>query len=292
MLFFLLIAGGVYYYFFFPDVSLLRTHYPHVEYDAKTKSSSIRIVPNKPKGWASTKEVSRWVIGAVIVSEDWAFYQHQGFDRNQLQLAIQESIEKGRLGRGASTITQQVIKNIYFNNDRSVIRKALELVLATQIEAAVGKNRILEFYLNIAEMGPGIYGIRAAANYYFSKAPSSLDAQEGAFLAMLLPSPLRYGQSFRQKKLSKFARGTIDSILNKMVMAGYLTADAREGIRGTSLAFEQMPDPPAVEGAEHVELEHTDPEFVEPEELPAPAVEEKSNEETEPLEPSSSPDEG
>lgn len=240
-----LILGGAWYLVQqrIPNVRLLTTHYPHVRYFAKEKRFEIELLRNRPAQWVGIKEVSRAALGAIIVSEDWAFFQHSGYDPNQLQIVIQETLEKGKFGRGASTITQQVVKNVFLNNERSIIRKLFELVLAIELDREVSKSRILETYINIAEMGPGIFGIGPAARYYFSKPASALTAKEGAFLAMLLPSPVRYSQSFRERRLTRFARRTVDTILGKMVQAGYVSAEERALLATKPLAFETVPDP-------------------------------------------------
>lgn len=209
----------------FPDVAVLNTKFPHVKYRGLKKPPEVTLLKTRPANWASLGEVSRVAVGAIIVSEDWAFYQHKGYDPNAIKEAIQEDLEEGRFSRGASTITQQVAKNIFLTREKSIWRKIKELMLAVQMERKIGKRRILEMYLNVAEWGEGIYGIRAASGFYFGKSPLQLSAKEGAFLAMLLPSPKRYSQSFRDRSLTRYASKTINSILNKMVKARFLTEE-------------------------------------------------------------------
>ena len=122
--------------------------------------------------------------------------------------------------RGASTITQQLIKNLYLNHDKTFGRKIKELVLALIIEQKCTKEKILETYLNIIEYGKGLYGINQASQFYFHKKAASLSARESAFLAMLLPSPIKYSRSFKNHKLSDFAKRIVDSVLLKMKQAG------------------------------------------------------------------------
>jgi monofunctional biosynthetic peptidoglycan transglycosylase len=190
-------------------------------------------------------EVSRSAVGAVIVSEDWAFYSHEGYDAKQIREAIKEDLEQGKFARGASTITQQVVKNVFLERDKNIWRKIKELYLAVQLEKSVGKKRILETYLNIAEWGEGVFGIRAAAQVYFQKHPSQLTAKEGAFLAMLLPSPKRYSQSFRAKQLTPYARRIIYSVLDKMTRAQYITSEEKSAELATPLSWEKLSEPPA-----------------------------------------------
>jgi monofunctional biosynthetic peptidoglycan transglycosylase len=223
----------------FPHPEILKTQFPVVEYrPAQHSAPLVKLARTRPAGWVSLGSISKVAVGAVVVSEDWAFYQHKGYDPNQIREAVKESIEEGSLGRGASTITQQVVRNVFLTKEKSVWRKIKELYLAVRLEETVKKARILEIYFNIAEWGPGIYGIGSASQYYFKKSPSELTAKEGAFLAMLLPSPIRYGQSFRKRTLTDYASETVESILDKMTQAHYLSEEERDRELATPLSFE------------------------------------------------------
>jgi monofunctional biosynthetic peptidoglycan transglycosylase len=127
---------------------------------------------------------------AVIAAEDAHFYQHHGFDWHQIQLAAQEDLD-GERTRGASTITQQLVKNLFFGTGRSALRKGAEASLVPVAELALGKRRILEIYLNIVEWGPGIYGAESACRYYDQTTARNIGREQGARLAAILPSPLR-----------------------------------------------------------------------------------------------------
>lgn len=222
----------------FPDVSILKTEYPVVHYNGKKLPPSISLSRRRPTGWTSIGDVSKVAVGAIVVSEDWAFYEHHGYDPNQIKEALKDSLEAGELTRGASTITQQVVKNVFLDREKHLWRKIKELYLATRLEESVKKARILEVYLNVAEWGEGVFGIRAAAQHYFGKEPTELTAKEGAFLAMLLPSPKRYSQSFRSHQLTEYARDTVDTILTKMTQAHYLTDEERTTQAAMPLSFE------------------------------------------------------
>ena len=187
--------------------------------------AEIHLLKSHPKNWTSLPSVSQSAWAAIVISEDWAFFQHKGYDPTQISKAIQEDLQKGKFARGASTITQQVVKNVFLEKDKNLWRKFKEIHLAVEMERTLGKRKILEIYLNIAEWGHGIYGIRRAADFYFGKSPEQLTAKEGAFLAMLLPSPKKYNQSFRIKELTPFAKTQIQSILEKMVQAHRLSAE-------------------------------------------------------------------
>lgn len=127
---------------------------------------------------------------AVIAAEDARFYQHHGFDWHEIQIAAEGDLEGGRT-RGASTITQQLVKNLFFGTSRSILRKGAELVLVPMAEFVLGKRRILELYLNVVEWGPGVYGAEAAARTWYGTSARNIGRDQGARLAALLPSPLK-----------------------------------------------------------------------------------------------------
>lgn len=127
---------------------------------------------------------------AVIAAEDGRFYQHHGFDWHQIKIAADEDLEGGRT-RGGSTITQQLVKNLFFGTGRSILRKGAEATLVPVAEFVLGKERILEIYLNVVEWGPGIYGADAACRYYDGSAARTIDREQAARLAAILPAPLR-----------------------------------------------------------------------------------------------------
>jgi monofunctional glycosyltransferase len=127
---------------------------------------------------------------AVIAAEDGRFYQHHGFDWHQIEIAANEDLEGGRT-RGASTITQQLVKNLFFGTSRSLLRKGAEATLVPVAEFVLGKQRILELYLNVVEWGPGIYGADAACRAYDGIAARNIDREQAARLAAILPAPLK-----------------------------------------------------------------------------------------------------
>jgi len=227
-----------------PRLKDLKTEYPHVIYHGPKEPFEIVIKKNPPATWVPLVNISKEAQMAVLISEDWAFYSHPGYDEKQIKAAIEESVETGKIKRGASTITQQMVKNVYLTQQKSIFRKIKELWLATKVEKVLGKKRILEVYLNIAEWGEGIFGIGPAAQFYFHKSPAELNAKEGAFLAMLLPSPKKYGISFRKKELTVYARKTIHSILNKLVSARVLTPEQEQ---------EQLKIPYSFESIDHIQ---------------------------------------
>jgi len=157
-------------------------------------------------------EISRDFQHAVIAAEDARFYQHHGFDWHEIEIAAQDDAEGGR-SRGASTITQQLVKNLFFGTGRSYLRKGAEATLVPVAEFVLGKRRILEIYLNVVEWGPGIYGADAAARNYYGIPARNIDREEGARLAAILPAPLRR----RPERMNDYS----EIIMERMRMMGW-----------------------------------------------------------------------
>jgi monofunctional biosynthetic peptidoglycan transglycosylase len=128
---------------------------------------------------------------AVIAAEDTKFYKHHGFDWEQIKKVVDQDMEKHRMGRGASTIDQQLVKNLFLTTARSFIRKGFEFILVPVMEAMLKKDRILELYLNVIEWGPGIYGAEAAAEYWYHVPASQLSREQAVHLAAIIPAPLK-----------------------------------------------------------------------------------------------------
>lgn len=141
--------------------------------------------------WVPFDRISPAMFAAVVASEDNRFCSHRGFDAEAIGDEIEDWIQDGRPPRGASTITQQTAKNILLWPGRDLLRKAIEAALTPQIELLWSKRRILEVYLNIIEVGPGVYGVEAAARRFFGKPASELSLREASLIAAVLPAPLR-----------------------------------------------------------------------------------------------------
>ena len=127
---------------------------------------------------------------AVVAAEDARFYQHHGFDWHEIQVAAEDDLD-GRRTRGASTITQQLVKNLFFGTDRSYLRKGVEITLTPVAEFTLGKRRILELYLNVIEWGPGVYGAEEASRFWYAAAARNIGQDRAARLAAILPAPLK-----------------------------------------------------------------------------------------------------
>ena len=203
----------VYEFVTFPNISRLRTENPEstslIDYRVSEAEAEGK-TPKKEMIWQPLGQISPNLQRAVLAGEDARFFEHHGFDWDAIQKAWDEAVKEGEkeakeegdydpdawippmpsFKRGASTITQQLAKNLYLSEDRNFLRKGREAVITYFLEKELSKNRILEIYLNVIEWGDGIYGAEAASRYYFKKSASGLSASEAAYLAAMIPSPL------------------------------------------------------------------------------------------------------
>jgi len=165
--------------------------------------------------WAPYARISSQLKRAVVAAEDAKFMDHEGFDWQAISKAIEKNERKGRVVSGASTISQQLAKNLFLSGERSWMRKGQEAVITWMLESALSKRRILELYLNYAEWGEGVFGAEAAARHHFGVNAAALSAQQAAFLAAILPSPRRYAPG----RLTPYVAGRIETILARMPAA-------------------------------------------------------------------------
>jgi monofunctional glycosyltransferase len=162
--------------------------------------------------WVPYGAISPHLKRAVLVAEDINFFSHRGFEVSEIRSTLERAIEDGKLTRGASTITQQLARNLWLSPSRSPVRKLEEGILTWQLERQVDKRRILELYLNVVELGPGLYGVEAGSRHYFGKAAADVDPGEAAQLAASLPNPRAWhpGSSSRayRRHVERVARRT------------------------------------------------------------------------------------
>jgi monofunctional biosynthetic peptidoglycan transglycosylase len=170
-------------------------------------------------------EVPPWVVRAVTASEDGAFFGHQGFDFAELANAFAEGAEHGHVVRGGSTITQQLAKNLFLSREKTLARKIREAAITVALEATLPKWRLLEIYLNVVEWGPGVYGVGAAARHWFAKDARDLTPKEAAFLASIIPNPIRYHAMRARGAPSDNWERRVDEILLRMAEQGALGTD-------------------------------------------------------------------
>ena len=179
------------------------------------------IVGPKNSYWSPSESIPPEMTWAVIVAEDARFYQHEGIDVTAIKNAIGYDLEKKSFARGASTITQQVAKNLYLSREKSITRKIEEIVLAKRMEEVLTKGRIIELYLNVVELGPMVYGIGHGARYYFDKPASALSPRECAFLAAMLHGPhVAYNPYKHLAKVLKRSDMILRLLRDKGVLSG------------------------------------------------------------------------
>jgi len=162
--------------------------------------------------WAPYERISVNLKRAVVAAEDARFLDHEGFDWEMIQKAMAKNEKRGRVVAGASTISQQLAKNLFLSGERSWLRKGQEAIITWMLEDALSKQRILELYLNVAEWGEGVFGAEAAARYHFGVPASALTPEQAAWLAVILPSPRRY----QRGRLTPYLAGRVDTILGRM----------------------------------------------------------------------------
>ncbi|MBM3431744.1 MAG: monofunctional biosynthetic peptidoglycan transglycosylase [Bacteroidetes bacterium] len=206
-----IVKGSLYFFFFFhlSYVIVLRWVDPPI-----TITQLVNWVQGNglKRDYVDRSEISAQAMLAVMSSEDQLFHEHSGFLWDRIRQALKHNERRPDKIRGGSTISQQTAKNVFLWQGRSYVRKGLEFYFTFLIELFWGKERIMEVYLNVIEMGRGIFGIEAAARYYFNKPASRLNRQEASLIAAVLPSPKRY----KIKPLSGYVSGRARSIQTQM----------------------------------------------------------------------------
>jgi hypothetical protein len=162
------------------------------------------------------RDVPPLFVRSLLLAEDTGFYGHRGIDLRELPAALLTDWSRGGAARGASTITQQLAKNLFLSRDKQLGRKLRELAITFLLESALGKDRILEIYLNIIEWGPDLRGLRPAARSYFGREPQALTPAEMAFLVAIIPGPIKYQVSFAHGTPGPGLRSLIDELLAKL----------------------------------------------------------------------------
>jgi len=237
----------------FPRISALRTENPTtssmIEYRISEAADSGR-EPRKFMIWTPIEQISPHLQRAVLAGEDSNFFKHDGFDWNAIQKAWDEAVREGeaeareeceaeakaarqpikqcanredewipplpKFGRGASTVTQQLAKNLYLSEERNFLRKGREALYTYFLERDLSKKRILELYLNVIEWGDGVYGAEAASRFYFNKSASGLTREEAAYLAAMIPSPLNVFNPQKNPKRVKRRQRVLLKYMNGM----------------------------------------------------------------------------
>ena len=182
-----------------------------------------RRVGYKQPNYVTLRSVPTFVIGAFLSAEDARFYKHNGFDPRQIERSLAINLDRGEVLRGGSTITQQLVKNLFLSHERTVARKLQEAVLTWRVESTLSKRLILERYLNIIELGPGVFGLGPAADFWFEKAVAKLSPLEASFLSALTRSPRTTGTQVLTSGASESLRERINRNLNAMRARGAIT---------------------------------------------------------------------
>lgn len=176
--------------------------------------------------WVELEDISPWIVLAVTTTEDGSFYKHDGIADFAIRESIVTNLERGRFARGASTITQQLVKNLFLGGAKTLSRKLQEMFLAWRLEAELTKDEIMTLYLNVIEFGPGIYGVAEASERWFGKHPRDLTAVEAMFLSSIIPNPRRYYESFFEAgRVSPRWRDYLKTLLGVMVDRGKMTRE-------------------------------------------------------------------
>jgi monofunctional glycosyltransferase len=213
--------------FVYPDVSSLkREHFRKTSFMEYRQNQWADTGENKKivYAWVPLKKVSPYLIKAVIIAEDDKFWRHDGFDFVAMERALQKDLKKRKFKAGGSTITQQLAKNLYLSPSKNPVRKIKEAIFTWRLEKALSKRRIIELYVNAAEWGDGIFGIQAASRHYYGKNASSLNAEEAAKLASVLPNPIRYDPTGRMRYVLNRSK----MIYRIMVQRGIVIPDYEE----------------------------------------------------------------
>lgn len=241
-----LIAGAlacVLYLAWLPDTKALRTKPPKT-----TAYIELRRAQAEEKGkrlpvawaWVPYDDIASSLKEAVVMSEDGTFWRHGGLDWEAIREAFKVNLAKRRLAYGGSTITQQLARNLYLSPSKNPLRKMKEALIAWRLEKNLGKRRILELYLNVAEWGPGVFGCEAAARRYYGKPAAELSYEEAAALAAILPSPRKWHPVRRSKRVQR----RVERILARLKAVGKIPAEPLE-------TFEERAEPDdSVERAE------------------------------------------
>ena len=205
---FVLVLAGVQAWFY-AHVLWWNSHNPSTTSFMQARLDQLREKDRNAKlkhQWLAYPKIPAHLKRAVVAAEDAKFVGHEGFDWEAIQKAMEKNERKGKVVAGASTISQQLAKNLFLSGERSWARKAQEAAITWMLESVMSKRRILELYLNVAEWGDGVFGAEAAARHHFGIAAQALSAQQAAWLAAILPSPLSY------------ARGQSTAYLNERVV--------------------------------------------------------------------------
>lgn len=247
-----LFAAVAYMYLTLPDVRALARTNPTTTAFMEIHERDAVADGRKPRRlhtWVAYGRISPHLKRAVLVAEDSAFWDHEGIDLEQIKVSIETAIETGDAPRGASTITQQLAKNLYLSPSRDPLRKLRELIITRRLEAELSKARIFEIYLNVVEWGDGIWGAEAAARHYFGVSAANLTRSQAALLAGALINPIRYsparprGRLLRRQQIILGRMGTVEPPAAAIAGGAHAAREDRAE-PNTPLSPDDAPPPP------------------------------------------------
>jgi hypothetical protein len=223
-----------------PEVLRMRGDFVHEVTTNEGVKVTIAVTPESAD-FIPFADVPPLLLKALLIAEDAGFYGHPGIDLTELPKAIAANIARGGAVRGASTITQQLAKNLFLGREKSLRRKLRELSYAFLLESSLGKQRILEIYLNIIEWGPGLYGLRPAARHYFDKEPQALSPREIAFLVSMIPGPVKYQRSIEGGEVRPGLETLVNNLLVKMRSVDVISEEEYQAAVSQTLVFKRPP---------------------------------------------------
>ncbi|MCK6549756.1 transglycosylase domain-containing protein, partial [Myxococcota bacterium] len=240
-------------------LELLKSTFRYYPLTREGRSSQGRLMGPGSPNWVPFARIPYLQRRSVVVSEDSGFFYHRGIELTEMQDAIRKGMTSDEKTRGGSTITQQLVKNLFLTRDRTALRKVQELLLTLHLEASLSKEEIFELYMNIIEWGPDIYGLKEAADHYFGKKPEYLSIREMAYLATIIPGPLLYHKHYEDGYVTARHNGKVDALLERLAKVGNLTDEQLADAKAARIYFvrrkKEPPKEPPPAGAEEEEPE-------------------------------------
>jgi monofunctional biosynthetic peptidoglycan transglycosylase len=214
-------------YLTLPDIVYLQKENPKTTALIQIRNKEYKKKGKKPREyriWMPYNRISPYLKKAILVGEDINFFTHSGIDLEEMKESLKIDWKKKKFSRGASTITQQLAKNLYLSPSKNPLRKLKEILIAFRLEKALSKRRVFELYLNLIEWGDGIYGCEAASRYYFGKSSADLTPDEAIRMATSLPFPRKYPPPSESRRFERRRK----IIINRMLKYGFLTLEEYE----------------------------------------------------------------
>lgn len=213
-------------------LEILSSNFRYYPLTKSGRAMEPRLIGPASPSWQPYARIPYILRRCVIVSEDSSFFFHNGIELIEVQDALREGLSSGEKSRGGSTITQQLVKNLFLTRDRTALRKLQEMLLTFHLESTLSKEHIFELYMNIIEWGPDVYGIKEASMHYFGRRPESLNTREMAWLATIIPSPIPSHQQFESGYVTAKQNAKIDTLLDRLFRFNNITepqfAEAKE----------------------------------------------------------------